>query len=114
MTNETSHAAKTTELRDAANTMQSAGNHVLKSAGQAYEATRNLADTSLGQAQRFARRGLDAASDAGAKAQKTLSRYADSTGGYVANQPMKSMLISAAEAAVIATLFFSARRRNDR
>ncbi|MEO6973703.1 MAG: hypothetical protein ABI135_09845 [Rhodoferax sp.] len=114
MTHETSHASKTTDLHDVANTVQSVGSHMLKSAGQAYGATRNLADTSLDQAQRFARRSLDAASDAGAKAQKTLSRYADNTGEYVANQPMKSMLISAAAGAVIAALFFSARRRNDR
>ncbi len=114
MSHETNHASKTTELRDVADTVQNAGNHVLKSAGQAYEGTRNLVDASFDQAQRFAKRGLDAASDAGARAQKTLSRYADSTGEYVANQPMKSMLISAVAGAVIAALFFSARRRNDR
>lgn len=114
MTRETNQASKITDLRDAAETVQSAGSHVLKSAGQAYEATRNLADASLDHAQRFARRGLNAASDAGARAQKTLSRYADSTGEYVANQPMKSLLISAAAGAVVAALFLSARRRKDR
>ncbi len=114
MTHETNQALKTAELRDAAATVQSAGNHVLKSAGQVYEATRNLADASLDQAQRLTRRSLHAASDAGARAQKTLSRYADSTGEYVANQPMKSLLISAAAGAVITALFLSARRRNDR
>lgn len=114
MPHETNRASKTTDLRDAADTVQNAGNHMLKSAGQAYEGTRNLIDTSFDQAQRLAKRSLGAASDAGAKAQKTLSRYADSTGEYVANQPMKSMLISAAAGAVIAALFFSARRRNDR
>ena len=114
MTHETNHASKTTDLREAADTVQNAGNHMLKSAGQAYQATRNLADTSLDQAQRFAKRSLDAASDARERAQKTLSRYADSTGDYVANQPMKSMLISAAAGAAIAALFFSARRRKDR
>ena len=110
----TTHTPKTTIAHDPQETANHLASHVLKSAEQAYDMTRNFADESLDQAQRFARRGLDAASDAGAKAQKTLTRYADSTGEYVANQPMKSALIAAAAGAAIATLLLSARRRNDR
>ena len=108
----TTHTSKTTTAHDPQETANHLANHVLKSAEHAYDMTRNFADESLDQAQRFARRGLDAASDAGAKAQKTLARYADSTGEYVANQPMKSVLIAAAAGAAIATLVLSARRRN--
>ncbi|MDR3452918.1 MAG: hypothetical protein P4L96_08955 [Rhodoferax sp.] len=106
--------SKNTSLRDPGETTHDLANRVLKSAEQAYDTTRNFADESLDQAQRFARRGLDAASDAGAKAQKTLARYADSTGEYVASQPMKSVLIAAAAGAAIAALLLSARRRNGR
>ena len=82
------HNSKTSTLDEPVQTTQEiATNHVLKSAERAYGATRQLADDSLEQAQRFARRGLEAASDAGAKAQKTLARYADSTGEYVPTSP---------------------------
>ncbi|QDL36688.1 hypothetical protein [Rhodoferax sediminis] len=106
--------SKTSTLREQGETAHHLASHVLKSAEQAYDTTRNFADESLDQAQRFARRGMDAASDAGAKAQKTLARYADSTGEYVANQPMKSLLIAAAAGAAIATLLLSVRHRNGR
>lgn len=109
----TNQASETTELRDAAQTAHNLGNHMLKSAEQAYDTTRNFADASLDQAQRFARRNLNAASDARARAQKALSRYADNTGDYVANQPIKSVLIAAAAGAAIAALFLSARHRRD-
>lgn len=106
--------SKATFPRDPGETARQLANHVLKSAEQAYDTTRGFADESLDQAQRFARRGLDAASDAGAKAQKTLVRYADSTGEYVASQPMKSLLMAAAAGAAIAALLLSVRHRNGR
>ena len=108
----TTQTSKITNAHDSQETANHLATHMRKSAEQAYDMTRNFADESLDQAQRFARRGLDAASEAGAKAQKTLTRYADSTGDYVANQPMKSVLIAAAAGAAIATLVLSARRRN--
>lgn len=110
----TTFTSKTRTQHDPQEPAHHLANQVLKSAEQAYDTTRNFADESLDQAQRFARRGLDAASDAGAKAQKTLVRYADSTGEYVANQPMKSILIAAAAGAAIATLLLSVRHRNGR
>lgn len=108
----TIHTSKTTAPHDPQEAAHHLANHVLKSAERAYDMTRNLADESLDQAQRLARHGLDAASDAGARAQKSLARYADSTGAYVAKQPIKSVLIAAAAGAAIATLLVSVRRRN--
>ncbi len=48
------------------------------------------------QSQRLARQSLDLAAQASARAQRSLSRYADSTTRYVANEPVKSVLIAAA------------------
>mgnify|MGYP001553334878 CR=1 FL=1 len=110
----TTHNSKTSTLDEPVQKTQEIANHVMKSAEQAYGATRQLADDSLEQAQRIARRGLEAATDAGMQAKTALVRYADNTSDYVANRPMKSALIAAAAGAAIATLLLSARRRNGR
>lgn len=60
----------------------------------------------------FANRGLTAATDATALAQRQLSRYADVTGRYVSERPVKSALIAVAAGAAIAALVVAARRRN--
>ncbi|MGH8337424.1 MAG: hypothetical protein ACRETL_11525, partial [Gammaproteobacteria bacterium] len=109
----TTHHSKTSTLDEPVQKTQEIANHVLTSAQQVYGATRQFADDSLEQAQRVTRRGLEAATDAGSQAKRALTRYADSTGDYVANQPMKSVLIAAAAGAAIATftLLLSGRRR---
>jgi ElaB/YqjD/DUF883 family membrane-anchored ribosome-binding protein len=60
----------------------------------------------------FASKSVDAASEAAAAAQKQISRYADVTGRYVSQQPVKSVLIAVAAGAAIAALVAAARRRN--
>lgn len=110
----TIHNSKTSTLDEPVQKTQEIANHVLKSTEQAYGATRQFADDSLVQAQRVARRGLEAATDAGTQAKKALVRYADNTGDYVANQPMKSVLFAAAAGAALTALLFSARHRRDR
>ena len=95
----------------------------LSAAETALDSTRQLASQMLGRASdkvrdmrsgasQFATRGVDAASEAAAAAQKQLSRYADVTGRYVSQQPVKSVLIAVAAGAVIAGLVVAARRRN--
>ena len=93
------------------------------SAERALESTRQLASQVLERASEkvrdlrsgagnLATRGVDAASEAAALAQKQLSRYADVTGRYVSQQPVKSVLIAVAAGATIAALVVAARRRN--
>ena len=95
----------------------------LNTAENALDSTRQLASQVMGRASekvrdlRFgatnlATKGVDAASDAAAAAQKQLSRYADVTGRYVSQQPVKSVLIAVAAGAAIAALVVAARRRN--
>ena len=61
------------------------------------------------RAQELANRGIHAASDATAKVQKQINHYADATGKYVAEQPVKSVLIAAAAGAALAALVIAAR-----
>lgn len=60
----------------------------------------------------LASKGVDAASEAAIAAQRQLSRYADVTGRYVSQQPVRSVLIAVAAGAAIAALVLAARRRN--
>lgn len=95
----------------------------LNTAESALESTRQLASQVIGRAgdkvrdlrtgaTTLATKGVDAASEAAAAAQKQLSRYADVTGRYVSQQPVKSVLIAVAAGATIAALVVAARRRN--
>lgn len=95
----------------------------LSTAESALDSTRHLASQVLGRASEkvrdlrsgaghLATRGVDAASEAAHLAQRQLSRYADVTGRYVSQQPMKSVLIAVVAGAVIAGLVVAARRRN--
>lgn len=95
----------------------------LSTAENALDTSRQFASQVLGRAgdkvrdlrsgaSELATRGVDAASEAAALAQKQFSRYADVTGRYVSQQPVKSVLIAVAAGAVIAGLVVAARRRN--
>ncbi len=64
------------------------------------------------KAQKLARQSMDIAADAKQKAQDSLNRYADVTSRYVAEQPVRSVLIAAAVGAAVALLVSSARRRD--
>lgn len=97
----------------------------LNTAESALDSTRQLASQVIGKAgdkvrdlrvgaKDFASRGLSVATDATAAAQKQLSRYADVTGRYVSQQPVRSVLIAVAAGAAIAALVVAARRRNNR
>jgi ElaB/YqjD/DUF883 family membrane-anchored ribosome-binding protein len=95
----------------------------LNTAENALDSSRQLASQVLGRAsdrvrdlrvgaRDLASKSVDAASEAAAAAQKQISRYADVTGRYVAQQPVKSVLIAVAAGAAIAALVVAARRRN--
>ena len=82
--------------RDAVPAIGHASNEMLQGARDAAHASRDDAS-----------RALD-------KAQQSLSRYASATTHYVAEQPMRSVLIAAAVGAAVALLVASSRQRRNR
>lgn len=108
---------------------------VLSSTEKAMDSTRSLANNTLDQAedkvrnlrgsidpvvdrlatqaQKLARQSLDMASEASERAQRSMHRYADATTRYVANEPVKAVLIAAAVGAAVALLVASARQRQN-
>jgi ElaB/YqjD/DUF883 family membrane-anchored ribosome-binding protein len=84
--------------------------HALEMAGHAIErAGEKVRDLRYG-ASDLARRGASSVSDATAAAQRQLGQYAQATGRYVAEQPVKSALIAAAIGAAVAALVLAIRR----
>ena len=63
--------------------------------------------------QQAVQRGLDAASTTSARAQRRLEAAADVTGKYIADQPVRSVLVAAAAGAAITALIVLASRRRD-
>lgn len=119
-------------LREGATAARELSSDVLQSAEEAVESSRTFANNQFDKAhdkvrdlrgavepaidrfatraQEFAHRGINAASDASAKVQRQINHYADATGKYVAEQPVKSVLIAAAAGAALAALVIAARR----
>ena len=122
-------------IRDAIPAARQASDDLLQNAGKALSATREqanmacdkadskvrelrgeidpLVDMLAEKAQRLARQSLDIAAEAKEKAQQSLTRYASATSHYVAEQPMRSVLIAAAVGAVVALLISSSRSKRD-
>jgi len=110
-----------------------ASGDLLQSAGKALDSSREYANDTLdkaerkvreirgqvdpvvdrlaSQAQKLARQSLDMAADAKYKAQQSMTRYARATSHYVAEQPVRSVLIAAAVGAVVALLVSETRHR---
>ena len=108
---------------------------VLQSAGDAVDITRNFSNDTLDMAdrkvrnvrdrltpaidelsvsaQRLAKRGAELAAETAARAQRSFSQYAGATERYVAEQPVKAVLIAAVAGAVLAALAMSSRKRRD-
>lgn len=89
--------------------------HALDGADSAMRKARGRIDPAIEEfahsAQRLAHRGIDMASHTGARAQQSLRRYAAVTERYVADQPVRSVLIAAAAGAIIAALALAATRK---
>lgn len=122
-------------IRDAVPTARQLSDDVLQNASKALSATREQANMALDKAdskvrelrgeidplvdmlaekaQKLARQSLDIAAEAKEKAQQSLTRYASATSHYVAEQPMRSVLIAAAVGAVVALLVSSSRNKRD-
>lgn len=113
----------TPDTKSLRSTGASYADDAMTTAHGALDSTRQLASQVIGRAgekvrdlrfgaKDMASKGVDAAAEAAAAAQKQLSRYADVTGRYVSQQPVKSVLIAVAAGAAIAALVAAARRRN--
>jgi ElaB/YqjD/DUF883 family membrane-anchored ribosome-binding protein len=70
-----------------------------------------MVDMLASKAQHLARQSLDLAAEAKDRAQRSLSNAAGATSRYVADQPLRSVLIAAAVGAGVALLISSARQR---
>ncbi|HEX5285418.1 MAG TPA: DUF883 C-terminal domain-containing protein [Polaromonas sp.] len=114
--------------------MHQASDELLQSAGKAMDSTRDYANDALNKAenkvrelrgsvdpvvdmlaskaQRLARHSLDLASEAKDRAEQSLKRATRVTTRYVADQPLRSVLIAATVGAAVALLIASSRHRN--
>ena len=72
---------------------------------------RKLGDQLSSQAQHLARQSLDLAAHAGAKAQDSWGHYAKVSQGYVAKQPVRSVLMAAAVGAALMLWLSASRKR---
>jgi len=119
---------------DAVPAMRKATDDMLQSAGHTLESTREHANNVLdraeskvrelrgsvdpmvemlaSKAQKMARQSLDLASEAKERAEKSLKNAADATTRYVAEQPLRSVLMAAAVGATVALLVSASRNRN--
>jgi len=108
-------------LRAGASTTDHYANQALDHAETVLDSTRGAIERASDRvrdlrfgAKDLASRGLHGVSDATAAAQKQFGRYADMTGRYVSEQPLRSALIAAAIGAGIAAMVLAARRRSNR
>ncbi|MBS0341119.1 MAG: hypothetical protein JSS56_11370 [Proteobacteria bacterium] len=63
--------------------------------------------------QQAVQRGLESASKTSARAQRRFEEAADVTGRYIADQPVRSVLLAAAAGAALTALIVLATRRGD-
>ncbi len=120
--------------REALPAMHQASDELLHSAGKAVNSTRAYASDALdkaenqmrelrgsvdpvvdmltSKAQKLARHSLDLASEAKYRAEQSLRHASRATTRYVADQPVRSVLIAAVVGAAVALLISSARHRN--
>ena len=118
----------------AANTARQTSDELLQTAEKAVDSTRSYANTALdkaeskvrdlrgsvdpvvdmlaSKAQHLARQSLDLAAEAKERAQRSLTSASAATSRYVADQPLRSVLIAAAVGAGVALLIASARNRS--
>ena len=113
--NQTSN--KTLRTSGYADEAAGAGQEVLGVAEKALGTTKELAGQAIEKvrglrygARDLASRGVSSVSDATTAAQRQLGQYAQATGRYVTEQPVKSALIAAAVGAAVAALVLALRR----
>lgn len=102
---------------DAIETTRAYAQNAVNAAGEKVRDLRREAEPTVEQlaarVQQAVQRGLDAASTTSAAAQRRLEAAADVTGKYIADQPVRSVLVAAAAGAAITALIVLASRRRD-
>ncbi|HMA07563.1 MAG TPA: hypothetical protein VKP68_06875 [Ramlibacter sp.] len=81
-------------------------------AGQTLETTRELASQAMGRAGEKVRDLRYGVKDLASKGASNVGEYAQATGRYVSEQPVKSALIAAALGAAVAALVLAVRRNS--
>ncbi|OUM01339.1 hypothetical protein [Variovorax sp. JS1663] len=101
---------------DAIDTTRAYAQNAVNAAGEKVRDLRRDAEPTVEQlaarVQQAVQRGLDAASTTSARAQRRLEAAADVTGRYIADQPVRSVLLAAAAGAAITALIVLASRRS--
>ena len=101
---------------DAIDTTRTYAQNAVNAAGEKVRDLRRDVEPTVEQlaarVQQAVQRGLDAASTTSARAQRRLEQAADVTGRYIADQPVRSVLIAAAAGAAITALIVLASRRS--
>lgn len=91
--------------------------NAVNSAGEKVRDFRRDAEPNMEQiaarVQQAVQRGLDSASKTSARAQRRVEEAAEMTGRYIADQPVRSVLLAAAAGAAITALIVLATRRSD-
>lgn len=125
----------TKTTRDSAASLHQTSDEALSGASRAIDSTRDYANSTLdaaqskvrgmrdqvdpmvdmlaSKAQHLARQSLDMAAEAKQRAQQSLHQATAATSRYVAEQPVRSVLIAAAVGAAVALLISAARHRDD-
>lgn len=102
---------------DAIETTRAYAQNAVNAAGEKVRHLRDGVEPTVDQiaarVQGAVQRGIDAASKTSARAQRQLEHAADVTGKYIADQPMRSVLVAAAAGAAITALIVLASRRRD-
>lgn len=121
--------------RDTSTTLHQAADESMGKASRAIESTRDYANNTLdtaqskmrdlrgqidpmvdmlaSKAQHLARQSFDMAAEAKQRAQQSLHQATAATSRYVAEQPMRSVMIAAAVGAAVALLISASRNRRD-
>ena len=103
---------------DAIDTTRTYAQNAVNAAGEKVRDLRRDVEPTVEQlaarVQQAVQRGLDAASTTSARAQRRLEQAADMTGRYIADQPVRSVLVAAAAGAAITALIVLASRRSSR
>src|SRR3954467_9135411 len=102
---------------DAIESTRAYAQNAVNAAGEKVRDLRREAEPAVEQlaacVQQAVQRGLNAASTTSARAQRRLEAAADVTGKYIADQPVRSVLVAAAAGAAITALIVLASRRRD-
>lgn len=101
---------KNTNSRSLRATASGYGDEAMGIAGQALETTRELASQAIGKAGEKVRDLRYGIQDLASKGASSVGGYAQTTGRYVSEQPVKSALIAAAVGAAVAALVLAMRR----